>query len=333
MQNSQKLDTNNAIAMARVINAIDFFDKDYQRLIESLPGRNVPKELKELTSANTPYKPIDNAIGNFYNRNRDTINSIIQTTDIESFLASYYDEKGIHDESLEGVPFFQYLKRHQREQEHILDTLKAIKKLGFPSIEMDLDHNLLQEYSVSPNLYKNDFIAYARNIKAIRPTKENTICYQIDSPYVAILYPPLGKESAQPPRLLVASLTFSKKELPETTSVTDAFESINSKQKEHEQEELNIALALYENIATASTAISNLMTLAELSENIPDRGRLLKTLSEIRSKIIGLKQVRSACIEDLEETYPGISRDEVEKEKAEIKQNIRRKVYRPQSRG
>ena len=54
MQNIQKLDTNNVLAMARVIDKTDYFDQDYQRLIESLPGRNVPKELKELSDFSTP---------------------------------------------------------------------------------------------------------------------------------------------------------------------------------------------------------------------------------------------------------------------------------------
>ena len=78
---------------------------------------------------------------------------------------------------------------------------------------------------------------------------------------------------------------------------------------------------------------SNLIKLAEVSENIPDRRRFLNTLSEMRSKAIVLKQTRSACIEDLEDTYPGISRDEVEKGKDEIKRLVRKKEYRPNRRG
>lgn len=333
MQNIQKLDTNNVLAMARVIDKTDYFDQDYQRLIESLPGRNVPKELKELTSGDTPYRPIGNAIGNFYNRNKKTINTILQTTDIESFLDAYYDETGKHKEASSGTTFFQYLKRHQNQQAQITDTLEKIKELGFPTIEMDLEQSLLQEYSISPNLYGNKFIAYARNIKALRPTEENSICYQIDSPYVAILYPKPGKDFEQPPRLIVTSLTFPKNQLPETISVTNAFAEIQKKQKEHEQEELSIALALYKNITEVSTAVSNLIKLAEVSENIPDRRRFLNTLSEMRSKAIVLKQTRSACIEDLEDTYPGISRDEVEKGKDEIKRLVRKKEYRPNRRG
>ena len=51
------------------------------------------------------------------------------------------------------------------------------------------------------------------------------------------------------------------------------------------------------------------------------------------SKAIVIKQTRSACIEDLEDTYPGISRDEVEKGKDEIKRLVRKKEYRPNRRG
>ena len=107
------------------------------------------------------------------------------------------------------------------------------------------------------------------------------------------------------------------------------FENLNTT----EQEELSIALALYKNITEVSTAVSNLIKLAEVSENIPDRRRFLNTLSEMRSKAIVLKQTRSACIEDLEDTYPGISRDEVEKGKDEIKRLVRKKEYRPNRRG
>ena len=95
------------------------------------------------------------------------------------------------------------------------------------------------------------------------------------------------------------------------------------------EQQLENVLAFYENTAALSTAINNLIAITESDETVPDRARTLQTLGDLKRRVVNVKQARSSYVEQLIDTNPDITREEVEAGKDAIKAEVRSHIYRP----
>lgn len=324
------LDIDYVIAMAKVIDQMDGFDEEYKHLVSTYGHKKVKEELSWLSGTKEQYKRIDKEIGTFFGRYKKVLDTIQETGTVEGFLLRYYDKNGNHNENYSGTTFYHYLKGHQDQQDKILDNLMHIKEVGYPTITLEPGADYSgTEYHMSTSLFANSEIVYGEKIEISEKSDHYETYYRVRTPYLAILSDQFTAKKN--PRLMVSTLTMDRDILPKTSTIEGAFDEImmTKEQKPEPEQKLETVLAFYENTAALSTAVNNLIAIVESEESIPDRTRTLQTLSDLKRRVIGIKQTRSAYVEEFIDGTPEITREEVEAGKDAIKAEVRSHVYKP----
>lgn len=324
------LDIDYVIAMAKVIDQMDGFDEEYKHLVSTYGHKKVKEELSWLSGTKEQYKRIDKEIGTFFGRYKKVLDTIQENGTVEGFLLRYYDKNGNHNENYSGTTFYHYLKGHQDQQDKILDNLMHIKEVGYPTITLEPGADYSgTEYHMSTSLFANSEIVYGEKIEISEKSDHYETYYRVRTPYLAILSDQFTAKKN--PRLMVSTLMMDRDILPKTSTIEGAFDRIMIEKEQGfaSEQQLENVLAFYENTAALSTAINNLIAIVESEESIPDRTRTLQTLSDLKRRVIGIKQTRSAYVEEFIDGTPEITREEVEAGKDAIKAEVRSHVYKP----
>lgn len=322
------LDIDYVIAMAKVIDQMDGFDEEYKHLVSTYGHKKVKEELSWLSGTKEQYKRIDKEIGTFFGRYKKVLDTIQETGTVEGFLLRYYDKNGNHNENYSGTTFYHYLKGHQDQQDKILDNLMHIKELGYPTITLEPGADYSgTEHHISASLFANSEISYGESFEILDKSDHYEVYYRVKTPYISVLYP----ETTRSPRLMTNTLTMEKDVLPKTSTIEGAFDRIMIEKEQGfaSEQQLENVLAFYENTAALSTAINNLIAITESDETVPDRARTLQTLGDLKRRVVNIKQARSSYVEQLIDTNPDITREEVEAGKDAIKAEVRSHIYRP----
>lgn len=322
------LDIDYVIAMAKVIDQMDGFDEEYKHLVSTYGHKKVKEELSWLSGTKEQYKRIDKEIGTFFGRYKKVLDTIQETGTVEGFLLRYYDKNGNHNENYSGTTFYHYLKQHQDEKDKILDNLNGIKASGYSTVTLEPGKDYSKtEHHISASLFANSEISYGESFEILDKSDHYEVYYRVKTPYISVLYP----ETTRSPRLMTNTLTMEKDVLPKTSTIEGAFDEIMIKkeQKPESEQKLENVLAFYENTAALSTAINNLIAITESDETVPDRARTLQTLGDLKRRVVNVKQARSSYVEQLIDTNPDITREEVEAGKDAIKAEVRSHVYKP----
>ena len=324
------LDIDYVIAMAKVIDQMDGFDEEYKHLVSTYGHKKVKEELSWLSGTKEQYKRIDKEIGTFFGRYKKVLDTIQETGTVEGFLLRYYDKNGNHNENYSGTTFYHYLKQHQDEKDKILDNLNGIKASGYSTVTLEPGKDYSKtEHHMSASLFANSEISYGESFEILDKSDHYEVYYRVKTPYLAILSDQFTRKKS--PRLMVSTLTMDRDILPKTSTIEGAFDRIMIEKEQGfaSEQQLENVLAFYENTAALSTAINNLIAITESDETVPDRARTLQTLGDLKRRVVNVKQARSSYVEQLIDTNPDITREEVEAGKDAIKAEVRSHIYRP----
>ena len=315
------------ILLCHIADDLEAFNQDLEVLIEKLSKKEVLRELRELSKKNP--KCIHTVVSEFFDKHRDTINSINEHTRIDRFLRTYYDTEGKMGSRSNLPYFYHYIKSHRENQEQLLSTASKIKDLDFTTIEMQEGWDFSGTYQMDTEFSKNLFIVYSKVVEFLPSYSDEQINYEISSsPYIIISIPD-ESGTYKTKRILVNTLLFSPSILPNGTSKEDTFDDLIKRKSNTNLESenaLRIAIDWNKSIYGLKTNLSTIEGLIENLNQETTTPQLIQAIQQIKSGITVLQQNGEIYEQQVLELFPSTS-DKLKEEK-----HVYMKTYHQNSR-
>lgn len=311
---------NNLIALCHILNDYDEFTKNLTRLIKVKHKDNtdIVYNLYKISKGQVVIG--SKKVKKFYQNNKSVIDTINKFSSISEFITHNYDWHGNLREK-PGVDFFyKYITSHQKDLERILSLLEQINKLGFDRLEfneeLDFTNN---EYKIYTRFNDNFRISYLDNIEAVPNYRSDVVEYKTTGSNYEIVahvsFSDLSKYDEK--EIIVNSLLFDYKRLPEDITKEFTFDRIVSLKKEQQEDcdsirnsvDLSIGVDdLYSQFGTTSRIIERL-------KNVESKEQLREILLGIKSYLDQLKSISSKYDDSVAQSDSPITREKLQEEK------------------
>lgn len=242
-QKNYKVETNNIIALCHIIDEFEEFEKRLITIISTRHNRDFVFKLWEISKGK--FKIDARKEKEFYNENKEIIDTINQYSNITRFINDNYSEYGEPNGNLQF--FYEYISSHKEGMKQILAVLEKVKELGFWKFEFNEKLDFTKEiYNAYLSFDRNSDITYVANAKVI-PDCESHIYYKTtDSNYKMklILYGSTNKGISKYGRYIVLnSLVFDPNTLPIKIDRENTHEQL-LKLKSEQEDKLSIIRSL-----------------------------------------------------------------------------------------
>lgn len=308
---------NNLIALCHILNDYDEFTQNLTRLIKGKNNRDIVYNLYRISKGQVVIG--SKKVKRFYENNKSVIDTINKFSSISEFITYNYDCRGnLREEP--GVDFFyKYITCHQNDLETILSLLEKIKKLGFDRLEfneeLDFTNN---EYKVYTRFNDNFIVSYLDNMKAVPNYRSDVVEYRTTgSNYEIVADFSFSDLSKYGKKIIINSLLFDYKTLPEDITKEFIFDKIVSLKKEQQEDcdiirnSVNLSIGvddLYSQFNTTSRII-------ECLKNVESKEQLHEILIGIKSYLEQLKSLSSKYDDSVSQNDSPITREKLQEEK------------------
>ena len=267
---NKKMETNNIIALCHIIDDYNEFEKGLISTLAYKWNRNFIFQLIDISEKKF-------VIGarkakEFYNENKQIIDTINKYSSFSSFICDNYDCYGNPNESI--TYFCKYISFHKEKIDKILDVLSKLKKLGFWRIEFNEDLDFTKEtYSINP-LFRNNYrITYVPNIKVI-PNYIDLINYiTTNSNYKMVLDIIGEKFSNYNRKIILNSLLFDSRCFPTHIGRKNIFEYILKLKKEQLKQSSMIR-----------NSVDLRVSIDDLEKQLNSTNNIINNLDEVKNK-------------------------------------------------
>lgn len=311
---------NHLIALCYILNDYDEFTKNLTRLIKVKHKNNtdIVYNLYKISKGQVVIG--SKKVKKFYQNNKSVIDTINKFSSISEFITHNYDWHGnLREEP--GVDFFyKYITSHQKDLERILSLLEQINKLGFDRLEfneeLDFTNN---EYQIYTRFNDNFRISYLDNMEAVPNYRSDVVEYKTTGSNYEIVahvsFSDLSKYDEK--EIIVNSLLFDYKRLPEDITKEFTFDRIVSLKKEQQEDcdsirnsvDLSIGVDdLYSQFGTTSRIIERL-------KNVESKEQLREILLGIKSYLDQLKSISSKYDDSVSQSDSTITKEKLQEEK------------------
>ena len=320
MEKERKLissDIDNLIALCHILNAYTEFTQNLPKLIKTKYNRDIVYNLYKISKGKLVVG--SKKVKKFYQENKSVIDTINKFSNICIFINYNYDWQGnLSEES--GLNFFyKYISTHQESLERILSVLEKIKKLGFDKLEFDEEIDFTNtKYKIDARLGGNFDIAYFDNIEVVPNYQKGVVEYRTtESNYKIIAKVSFGELSKYGKTIIVNSLLFDPKRLPEDVtkeSIFDKIVSLKSNQQENcdtirNSVDLSIGVDdLYSQFNTTSRIVDGL-------NNVECKEQLHEVLLGIKAYLDQLQTISSEYDDSISQSDSTITKEKLQKEK------------------
>lgn len=320
MEKERKLissDIDNLIALCHILNAYTEFTQNLPKLIKTKYNRDIVYNLYKISKGKLVVG--SKKVKKFYQENKSVIDTINKFSNICIFINYNYDWQGnLSEES--GLNFFyKYISTHQESLERILSVLEKIKKLGFDKLEFDEELDFTNnEYKIYTRFNDNFRISYLDNMEAVPNYRSDVVEYKTTgSNYEIVADVSFSDLSKYGKKIIVNSLLFDYKSLPEDITKEFTFDRIVSLKKEQQEDcdsirnsvDLSIGVDdLYSQFDTTSRIIERL-------KNVESKEQLREILLGIKSYLDQLQSISSKYDDSVAQNDSPITREKLQEEK------------------
>lgn len=257
----------------------------------------------------------------FYEENKEVIDTINKYTDIGYFINNNYNWLGELKED-SGLDYFHdYIMNHLEKLDKILAVLEKLKQLEFRDFSFEPNRDFTsEEQNICVKLNDNFRINYYDNIELIPTYQTNKVKYRTtDSNYLIVNGVSINKEELTDydREIILNSLTFDAKRLPEEISKELLFDSIV--ERKEKQSDLSQKIR---NSVDFSTSVDDLRSQYESTKitiealfEMPDKEKLYRILKRIQSNIEQLQNASNRYDQSIAANNDGITLEQLHKEK------------------
>lgn len=307
------VDVDNLLALANVLNDFQTFNNELQKLISV---KNDEKIIIKLYDISTGHKIINLKVRKFYKKYKYIIDEINKNTNLIKFIASNYGIKGNKKENYYLDYFYDYFTKNDLNK--IKEVLLRIKQLKVQTLIFDENADFTKDtYSLNTDICSNHHVHFLDNIKIIPNSEFNTIKYTTLNSHYNIS---IDQEFNIFSQMIVNSLTFDTKTLPNSLDTKDTINKIInlSKEKTEEVKKVNNCVELNSNVNSISKVFVNMNEITKYLENDQLKAKLIQILNNMSQEIKKLEIINNEYINDTIETTS------ITKEQLEIENRSRR---------
>lgn len=331
-----KTDIDDIIALCHIIKDYDAF---YKRVKDNLTCRFLDS-LERFSKGKKG--SVSKKVKGFYNSNKKAIDIINKFSSITMFINRNYTNYSIEEgytsykECKEFNFIRTYIQKHKDKINEILILLEKLKELGFKELYFDetLDFSI-KDYYLPLNEFGCIDIDFADNISVIPEYKTRGVSYKINnSPYLIGLRINFNISSNDilpvlPMSILLNSLIFDPKELPDSITKENTFGKITALAKEKEQ--VSVAITNSVNFGVGILGLNEAyQILCNMVDNIKSgdetfdasREKIKDLLSQLGSGITFLQQESDAYNSGVANKFPEITPDVLA---SEVKRYLKRR--------
>ena len=297
MEKKYVAETNNIIALCHIIDDFEDFEERLLSVISLKYNRDFSFQL--LIASKGQLKLGTKKVRDFYDENKQVIDTINKHSDIRTFINSNYDEYGSITDSCSF--FSDYLLSHRGEINKIIALLEKIKELGFEKLEFNPDlvfEN--QVYFVNPEFERNFSVAYVENALVLFSCCDGLRYTTTDSNYKIELNI-MGQKTIK-----LNSLSFSPQRLPQKIDKESVLEYFSLLQKKNQNGSYAIqqSVDLYEHMAILEGQLSKLEKLITRFNGERNNESLIGILLDMRTELEKLKIKSHEIDKHTLESYP-----------------------------
>lgn len=328
MREKKKLisaDVCDLIALCHMLDEFTEFNKNLPKLIKTKYDRDIEYNIAKVHNlyklSNGKFVFGSKKVKKFYQENKSAIDTINRFSNICSFINRNYNLHGNLREECSLDFFYKYFLSHQESLERILSVLEKIKKLGFNKLEFDEEIDFTNtKYEIDTRFSGNLDIAYFDNIEVVPNYQKSVVKYRTTGSNYKIIARRLSldKFSKYEKTIIVNSLLFDPKRLPEDVtkeSIFDKIVSLKSNQQNNcdiirNSVDFRIAINdLYTKFITTGMIIGRL-------NNVENKEQLHEILLGIRAYLDQLKTISSEYDYGVSQNNPAITTEILEEERS-----------------
>lgn len=303
-----------ALTLCHIFDFFETFNSNLSAFLSKKTRRNSIHELEKLILGKSKFASKE--VKKFYQENQFVLQKIKEFSDIHIFFAYYYNNDGMLMPKLSV--FYQYLLNNKEKKEQIFSLIEKINTLGIKDLEFNENLDFTKEeyivYLKTPlafGLINMGYdMVYVDHMKAIPNYERNVIKYKTtDSNYKILLQSVTGKS-----KIIVNSLLFDSKRLPEEITVKSLYQQLNKLKQDNQEacEKVRNSVDLDISIEDLWNQFNKTENTLESLEFIEDK-YLREKLIQIRETLYLLKKMSSDYDFDL--IKEGLSKETLEKEK------------------
>ena len=303
-----------ALTLSHIFDFFETFNSNLSAFLSKKTRRNSIHELEKLILGKSKFASKE--VKKFYQENQFVLQKIKEFSDIHTFFAYYYNNDGMLMPKLSV--FYQYLLNNKEKKEQIFSLIEKINTLGIKDLEFNENLDFTKEeyivYLKTPlafGLINMGYdMVYVDHMKAIPNYERNVIKYKTtDSNYKILLQSVTGKS-----KIIVNSLLFDSKRLPEEITVKSLYQQLNKLKQDNQEacEKVRNSVDLDISIEDLWNQFNKTENTLESLEFIEDK-YLREKLIQIRETLYLLKKMSSDYDFDL--IKEGLSKETLEKEK------------------
>ena len=160
MKTKYKITIENLLSLCHILDNYNLFNQKLAKEINPQNNRKFILKIWEISQGELLFQGKKEK--QFYEENKEIIDTINKYSNIYSFIICNYDNYGKPTENLKY--FFNYLLKNKNKIHHIISILEKLKELGFNKINFDEELNFNEEiHTLYPVLKENTYITYVAN--------------------------------------------------------------------------------------------------------------------------------------------------------------------------
>ena len=303
------------MAITSVLDQLDNFNQNLKKLTKKYNLADITHHLKIATRGeSTLFRK--RGIYQFYQENKDTVDTIDKNSDIFMFLSLNYKDDGTMKVDLSY--YYEYLLNHKEEKKQIQALLQRLTELNIREIAMNEELDFTkEEYKVETWYYRSVFssITYLENIEILPNYETDAIKYRSKGSNYKML---IGSEpfSYKRNKIVVNNMTFPIESLPESASWKYLWDNIlklvestqESKTALKNSVDLDVSL---QDIENQMTDTCNTFTRIDEVNSKPE---LVAALTQIKSGIADLYGIKRGYDAKITTEHPSLSQQTIKKE-------------------
>lgn len=311
------------MAVSSVLDQLDNFNQNLKELTTKYNMADIMHHLKRATKGeSTLFRK--RGIYQFYQENKDTVDTIDKNSDIFMFLSLNYKDDGTMKTDLSY--YYEYLLNHNDEKQRIQALLQELQRLNIREITLNEEADFTkEEYHLEMWYYCPILnpIVYLENIKVLPNYEKNTIKYHSKrSNYKLLIGNERFKHSIN--KIVVNNMTFPIECLPASTSYDIIRDSILSLAKgtKESKKALQNAVDLDVSLQDLDAQMADTCNTFTRIDEVNSKPELVAALTQIQTGIAALYGIKRDYEAEITIENPSLSQQTI---KEETKQYVKRR--------
>jgi len=315
------------LALCEILDDFEEFNRKLVNLTSRKYTHNISKTYR-LWKKSKGKRVLSIKINEFYNENKQIIDTINKYSDMATFIYNNYNKNDKIDTNKLDY-FYRYIIKNREQIDKIKELLDKLKSLHVSKIEFDDNLKFTDnKYKIHENMGDNSTINYVDNIEIIPSYNDKKFKYRTTGSNYEIQLEvfSFGKDWVpylKLKKVTVNSLLFDCNRLPE--SLTDeqcVFDPIIRKNKEYEKEYTVIqdSIDFRLDIDNINDSIEDIEYLVEYRlGKVTNKEELVKLLENLKENANELKRISKNYDKKITKEYPDITKQALKKERKKCK--------------